>query len=56
LLPSADLARLPGLLDQLDLPVVEVKQRPLWHTPWLFLLALGCFLGEWALRRRRGTI
>jgi hypothetical protein len=33
-----------------------VKQRPLWHTPWLFLLALACFLGEWGLRRQKGTI
>jgi uncharacterized membrane protein len=56
LLTLASLDRLPGLLNQLNLPVVEVKQRPLWHTPWLFLLALGCFLGEWGLRRRRGTI
>jgi hypothetical protein len=56
LLTIADLSRLPGLLDELDLPVVEVKQRPLWHTPWLFLLALACFLGEWGLRRRKGTI
>ncbi len=50
------LGRLPGLLRGLDLPVVEVKQRPLWHTPWLFLFALLCFLGEWAMRRRQGTI
>jgi len=56
LLTIVDLSRLPGLLDELDLPVVEVKQRPLWHTPWLFLLALACFLGEWGLRRRKGTI
>ncbi len=56
LLTLGDLSRLPGLLEKLDLPVVEVKQRPLWHTPWLFLLALLCFLGEWGLRRRRGTI
>jgi hypothetical protein len=55
-LTITDLSRLPGLLDELDLPVVEVKQRPLWHTPWLFLLALACFLGEWGLRRRKGTI
>lgn len=56
LLKPSDLARLPGLLDKLDLPVAEVKQRPLWHTPWLFLFALACFLGEWGLRRRKGTI
>ena len=56
LLKPESLASLPDLLRRLDLPVVEVKQRPLWHTPWLFLLALLCFLGEWALRRRRGAI
>ena len=56
LLDFAGLASLPGLIDALELPVVEVKQRPLWHTPWLFLLALLCFLGEWAIRRRKGTI
>ncbi len=50
------LPRLPGLLRQLDLPLVETKQRPLWHTPWLFLLALLCFLGEWGLRRRGGIL
>lgn len=56
LLSLADLGRLPGLLRELDLPVVEVKQTPLWHSPWLFLIALCCFLGEWALRRRSGAI
>lgn len=56
LLTSDELARLPGWIEALDLPVVEVKQRPLWHTPWLFLLALACFLGEWGLRRRKGAV
>jgi uncharacterized membrane protein len=56
LLTLAGLGQLPGLLSELDLPVVEVKQTPLWHTPWLFLIALLCFLGEWALRRRSGVI
>ncbi len=51
-----ELETLPGLLKKLDLPVVEVKQIPLWHTPWLFLLALCCFLGEWSIRRRQGVI
>ena len=35
-------------------PIMESWSRPLWHTPWVFLLALGCFIGEWALRRRKG--
>jgi hypothetical protein len=50
------LGQLPSLLKSLDLPVVEVKQTPLWHAPWLFLLALLCFLGEWGLRRRHGVL
>lgn len=56
LLSLAELGRLPGLLRELDLPLVEIKQIPLWHSPWLFLIALLCFLGEWALRRRGGVI
>lgn len=56
LLGLGELGRLPQLLRRLDLPVVETTQRPLWHTPWLFLLALLCFLGEWGLRRRKGTV
>ena len=35
-------------------PVTETVTEPLWHTPWMFLFALGCFLGEWGLRRRSG--
>ena len=51
-----ELAELPALLKTLDLPISEVRQRPLWHTPWLFLIALACFLGEWVLRRRQGIL
>lgn len=35
-------------------PVMEPTTRPLWHTPWTFLLALGCFAAEWGLRRWKG--
>lgn len=56
MLSLADIGQLPGLLKDLDLPVVEIRQTPLWHTPWLFLIALACFLGEWALRRRQGVL
>ncbi len=35
-------------------PVTETITEPLWHTPWMFVFALGCFLGEWGLRRRSG--
>ncbi len=49
----ADLvAELPGR----EAPVMDVRSNPLWHTPWIFLLALGCFAAEWALRRRGGLV
>ncbi len=35
-------------------PVSETSSEPLWHTPLLFLFALSCFVGEWALRRLKG--
>lgn len=43
-------------LENLNVPVSETRQRPLWHTPWMFALALFCFMGEWALRRWKGVI
>lgn len=39
-------------------PINEVWARPLWDLPGvlpaLFLLAVGCFVAEWALRRWKG--
>jgi hypothetical protein len=35
-------------------PVTETWTRPLWHTPWMLLFALACFVGEWGLRRWKG--
>ena len=35
-------------------PVTERFTRPLWHTPVMFIFALGCFVGEWGLRRWKG--
>jgi hypothetical protein len=43
-------------LAEFDAPVMEVWTRPLWHTSWLFALALLLFLAEWGLRRWKGTI
>ena len=45
---------LTGTVD--NAPVTETWTRPLWHAPWVFLLALACFAGEWLLRRRRGVL
>lgn len=35
-------------------PITESWTRPLWHTPWMFLFALACLVGEWGLRRWKG--
>ena len=35
-------------------PITEAWTRPLWHTPAVFIFALGCFIGEWGLRRWKG--
>ncbi len=35
-------------------PITESWTRPLWHTPWMFLFALACFVGEWGVRRYQG--
>jgi uncharacterized membrane protein len=49
-----DLARFADELPTKRAPITETWTRPLWHTPWMLLLALGCFLGEWGLRRWKG--
>jgi hypothetical protein len=35
---------------------MEVKSDPLWHKPWIFILALACFAAEWGIRRREGMV
>jgi len=35
-------------------PEMESWSYPLWHTPAMFLFAMGCFLTEWGIRRWRG--
>jgi uncharacterized membrane protein len=41
-----------------DVPITSVWVKPVWDLPGLlpavFLLALACFVGEWALRRWKG--
>ena len=49
-----DVAKLAEQLPKKRAPITETWTRPLWHTPWMLLLALGCFLGEWGLRRWKG--
>ena len=37
-----------------DVPVTEQWTWPLWHQSWVFLLAIGCLVSEWGLRRLKG--
>lgn len=53
-----ELEEINGLVDRLkslNVPVMDTSQRPLWHTPWIFLLALLFMIGEWAIRRWKGA-
>ena len=34
--------------------ITEPYVNPLWHHPAIFLLVIGCLIGEWGLRRWRG--
>lgn len=54
LLQRGDLDGFLRELPRMAMPVQETWTRPLWHQPAMFLLVLGCLLGEWALRRWRG--
>lgn len=36
------------------IPVTETWTYPLWHQSSVFLVAIGCLIGEWGLRRWRG--
>ncbi len=48
------LDRFVAQLPTRKVPVTESRVEPLWHRPWLILLALGCLCAEWGLRRWRG--
>jgi uncharacterized membrane protein len=54
LVEPARLERFVSELATRRAPVTEPWLRPLWHTPAMFLLALGCFVAEWGLRRWKG--
>ena len=35
-------------------PVTQTWVYPIWHRPWVMLLAILCLCGEWGLRRWKG--
>ncbi len=41
-------------LNKRPLPVMETQTVPLWHHAGWLALAIGCFAGEWGLRRWKG--
>tara|TARA_R110002049_G_scaffold46487_1_gene135147 strand:+ start:96266 stop:98665 length:2400 start_codon:yes stop_codon:yes gene_type:complete len=36
------------------IPVTETWVYPIWHRPWVMMLAMGCLCCEWGLRRWKG--
>lgn len=52
-----ELGALERFVDSLPtrkVPVTEPWTYPLWHTPFVFLFALVCFVTEWGVRRWKG--
>ena len=41
-------------LEKMDLPETTSEAYPLWHSPWIMLLAMLLFAAEWTMRRMRG--
>lgn len=52
--PLDDLAGFVESLPNRRVPVVETWTYPLWHQWSVFLTAIVCLVGEWALRRWKG--
>lgn len=52
----SELRKLPKLIANNEVSEIEIKTTPLWHTPWFLILAIACFVGEWAIRRNHGLV
>lgn len=53
-LAAEDLESFVAGLPNRRIPIVESWTYPLWHQWPVFLAAIGCLVGEWALRRWKG--
>ena len=53
-IPAAELLEFVESLPTRRAPVTQAVMNPLWHTPWVLLVAIACLAGEWGLRRWRG--
>lgn len=49
-----ELDRFVSSLPNRKIPLTEHWTYPLWHQRTVFLLAIGCLIGEWGLRRWKG--
>jgi uncharacterized membrane protein len=54
LVPLDELEAFARELPRRGAPIAEPRSRPLWHNWPVLLAAFGCFVAEWAIRRRRG--
>jgi len=52
--PASDLDAFVKTLPTRHADVTEPYVRPVWHQPWVFLLAILCLTAEWGLRRWKG--
>jgi uncharacterized membrane protein len=43
-----------GSLSSRGAPITEPWSSPLWHHPLYFLIAIGCLMAEWGIRRMNG--
>ena len=53
LVAEADLDTLPALLEKAA-GAPELREKELWHRPWVFIMLVAMLGAEWALRRRWG--
>lgn len=54
LIPYRSLGSILGKIPVDQLPYTQTRISPLWHTPWLLGIAIGCLAIEWWWRRRYG--
>ena len=52
--PASDLDDFVTTLPTRHAEIKEPYVRPVWHQPWVFLLAILCLTAEWGLRRWKG--
>ena len=54
LVAASDLEEFVTTLPTRHAQITEPYVRPVWHQPWVFLLAILCLAAEWGIRRWKG--